>query len=316
MNTTAPPASQPIEVLSWNATVTREVVDPKNTALPGAQAEDIFANMWTTIEPQQLWKLVDVVELWRYRELLWLLAWPDIQVRYKQTVLGVVWAVLQPLAMMLVFSMIFGRIGQMRSGDLPYPLFVLAGLLPWLYFSNGISSASQSIVNNQNLITKVYFPRLLIPMGAIAAGFVDFAISMGLLALMGGIYGVLPGLGILMLGILLPVLVVVTLAVGTLLSALTVKYRDFKHIVPFMVQLWMFMTPAIYLHGTDSFGWPLRVLLPLNPAYGLIVNYRAAVLNGEFDFYALIISSFVSLCVLCLSSWYFCRIEREFADVI
>lgn len=120
----------------------------------------------------------------------------------------------------------------------------------------------------------------------------------------------------LMLAILLPVLVAATLAVGTLLSALTVKYRDFKHVVPFMVQLWMFMTPAIYMHGTSSFGWPLRALLPLNPAYGLIVNYRAAVLDGQFDFYALIISSLTSLCLLWLSAWYFGRIEREFADVI
>lgn len=270
----------------------------------------------TTIQCQEAWRLWDFAEHWRYRELLYMLAWRDIAVRYKQTILGAAWAILQPLAMMLVFSMFFGRIGHMPSGDYPYPIFVLAGLLPWFYFSNSISSAGQSVLGNQNLITKIYFPRLLIPIGSMIAGLLDFAISMGLLVVMMIVYGVQPGLGIIMLPVLLIALVAATIGTGVLLSALTVKYRDFRHIVPFMIQLWMFLTPTIYMNGADSFGPLQKAILPLNPVYGLIVNFRAAVLGGEFDFYALSISCSVSFLVVVTGCWYFRRVERNFADLI
>jgi lipopolysaccharide transport system permease protein len=268
------------------------------------------------IEPRSAWKIVDLDELWRYRELLYTLTWRDISVRYKQTVLGAAWAILQPLATMIVFSLFFGRVGKLPSGDLPYPIFVLAGLLPWFFFSNALTSASQSVVGNQSLITKIYFPRLLIPMGAVAAVLVDFVISFALLAVMMVIYGVLPGAQVLLMPVLICGLVAAALGIGVLLSALTVNYRDFRHVVPFTVQLWMFMTPAIYMDGGEAFGPRLQAILPLNPMYGLIVNFRAAALGGEYDLYALFLSGGVSLVLLLLGCWYFQRVERSFADVI
>jgi lipopolysaccharide transport system permease protein len=285
-------------------------------AIPRNQPRFADGLQLVVIEPQSEWQLVDLKELWRFRELLYSLTWRDISVRYKQSVLGVAWAILQPLATMIVFSLFFGRIGRMPSGEQPYPIFVLAGLLPWFFFANGLSAASQSVIGNQNLITKIYFPRLLIPMGAVAAGLVDFAISSALLAIMMVIYGILPGMQALILPVIVCGLIFAALGIGVLLSALTVKYRDFRHIVPFMVQLWMFMTPAIYMHGGESFGPTLQALLPLNPLYGLIVNFRASALGGELDLYALFVSGAISVVLLLLGCWYFRRVERSFADVI
>ena len=269
------------------------------------------------IEPRRPWSIVELRELWRYRELLFILTWRDIKVRYKQSVLGIAWAILQPLATMIVFSIFFGRVGNMATdGQVPYPVFVLAGLLPWFFFANAISSASQSVVGNQTLITKVYFPRLLIPMGAVAAGLVDFAISFVLLAVMMLVFALLPSTQILLLPLLVGLLVMASLGIGVLLSALTVKYRDFRHIVPFMIQLWMFATPAIYMQKADHMSPALRSLLPLNPAQGLIQNFRAAVLGGTIDFYSLGVSAAMSLILLAIGCFYFRRVEKSFADVI
>lgn len=267
------------------------------------------------IQPSSPLRVMDLRELWRYRELLFFLTWRDIKVRYKQSLLGASWAILQPLTMMIVFSLFFGRIGKMPSGDLPYPIFVLAGLLPWFFFSNALGTA-QCVVGNQNLVTKIYFPRLLIPMSAIGAGLVDFVIACGLLALMMVVFGIFPSPGIALLPVIVALLLAASLGIGILLSALTVKYRDFRHIVPFMVQLWMFMTPAIYMHGGPSFGPTLQAILPLNPVQGLILNFRVAVLGGEFDFYALTVSGFMSILLLLVGCWYFSRVERSFADLI
>jgi lipopolysaccharide transport system permease protein len=270
----------------------------------------------TVIERRPGWQFVDLGELWRYRELLFFLTWRDIKVRYKQTVLGAAWAILQPLATMVVFSLFFGRVASSPSADLPYPLFVLAGLVPWTFFSNAISSAGQSVVGSQNLVTKVYFPRLIIPAGAVGAGLVDFAISFGLLLAMMLFYGVSTGWGLALAPVLALGLMMAALGVGTLLSALTVAYRDFRYVVPFMVQLWMFATPAIYLQAEGALGPRSQALLPLNPAYGLIVNFRAAVLGGPFDHYALAVSGTVSLALLLAGGLYFRRVERGFADII
>src|SRR3990170_5667977 len=209
----------------------------------------------TVIRPSCGWVSLRLGELWKYRELLYFLTWRDVKVRYKQTVLGAAWAILQPLATMVVFSLFFGRLAQMPSADVPYPLFVFAGLLPWTFFSNAITAAGQSIVGSQNLVTKVYFPRLIIPMGAVGAGLVDFAITLGVLIVMMLFYGVYPGWGLLLVPFLSLGLVVAALGVGTLLSALTVAYRDFRYVVPFMVQLWMFATPAVYMHA-ETIGNP------------------------------------------------------------
>jgi lipopolysaccharide transport system permease protein len=269
----------------------------------------------TVIERRPGWQLINVRELWRYRELLRILTWRDIKVRYKQTVLGAAWAVLQPFATMVVFSLFFGRVAEAPPGDVAYPLFVMAGLIPWFSFSNSITSASQSVVGNQSLVTKVYFPRLLIPLGAVGPYVVDGIIALGMLLAMMIFYGVMPGWGMLLATLLLLGVVLAALGVGVLLAALTVTYRDFRYVVPFMVQLWMFATPAVYLQ-VDAVGPRGKLLLPLNPAHGLIVNFRAAALGGESDPYALGVSVAVSLVLLVIGCLYFRRVERGFADTI
>jgi lipopolysaccharide transport system permease protein len=237
-------------------------------------------------------------------------------VRYKQTLLGATWAILQPLATMLVFSLFFSRVAANPSSNVPYSLFVLAGLVPWMFFSNAIAQAGQSVVGNNNLVTKVYFPRLIIPMGAVGAGLVDLVIALGMLLAMMLWYRVAPGLSFVLVPCLTIGLVIAALGVGTLLSALTVAYRDFRHAVPFMVQLWMFATPSIYLQAGDGVSARLRYVLPLNPAYGLIANFRQAMLGGAIEAYSLAVSGVVSVLLLVVGCLYFRRVERDFADII
>jgi lipopolysaccharide transport system permease protein len=267
----------------------------------------------TIVERQPGWKFVDLAELWRFRELLYFLIWRDVKVRYKQTVLGAAWAVLQPFATMVVFSLFFGRLAQMPSADLPYPLFVFAGLLPWTFFAGALTSAGNSVVGSQNLVN---FPRLFIPMSAVGAGVVDFAIAFGMLLVLMLYYGVMPGAGMLFAPFIGLLLVMAATGFGTLLSALTVAYRDFRYVVPFMVQLWMFATPCIYMSETGFDGPAWRFLLPLNPAYGIILAFRAASLGGAWDLYSLGISGCVTLICLVLGCVYFRRVERSFADII
>jgi len=269
----------------------------------------------TIIEARPGWKFIDVREMWRYRELLYFLVWRDVKVRYKQTILGALWAILQPLATMLVFSVFFGRMAQMPAGNVPYPLFVFAGLLPWTFFSNAVTGAGGSVVGEQNLVTKVYFPRLFIPLGTVGAGLVDFAIALCVLMVMMLCYGKLPGVGLLALPALTLALLAAALGVGVTLSALTVAYRDFRHVVPFMVQLWLFATPCIYMK-TDTIGPRWNAILPFNPAFGIIKNFRAAALGEPFDWYSLSISSAVAIGLLIVGSLYFRRVERSFADII
>jgi lipopolysaccharide transport system permease protein len=280
------------------------------------QTADAAPTPVTIIEARRGLDLNGLRDLWRYRELLYFLTWRDIKVRYKQTVLGAAWAILQPLAMMVVFSIFFGRVANVPTGGVEYPIFVLCGLLPWFFVSNSISSAAQSIVSNQTLVTKIYFPRLIIPTSAVAAGLVDFGIGLGLLAPMIVFYGAQPGWQLLLLPVLAAGLVVLAVGVGTLLSALTVAYRDFRHIVPFSVQLWMFATPAIYLDSAESFGATWQTLLPLNPAFGLIANFRAAALGTEMNWQALGVSSTITAAILAVGLVYFRRVERSFADII
>lgn len=268
------------------------------------------------IERRTGWRLVDLGELWRYRELLFFLAWRDVKVRYKQTVLGAAWAVLQPFATMVVFSLFVGRLVQSTPGGTPYPLFVFAGLLPWTFFANSLSAAGTSVVGNQNLVTKAYFPRVLIPVSAIGTGLMDFAVAFGMLLALMAYYGVGPGLGVLLAPVVLLLLVTATLGIGVLLAALTVAYRDFRSVVPFAVQLGMFATPSIYLDAGAVVGPRWQALLPLNPAYGLILNFRRALLGGPFDWYALGVSAAVGVALLVLGGLYFGRVEQQFTDII
>jgi len=270
----------------------------------------------TIIEARPGWKFIDFAEIWRYRELLYFLIWRDVKVRYKQTVLGAMWAILQPVATMVVFSLFFGRLAELPAGSVPYPLFVFAGLLPWTFFSNALTQAGGSVVGSQNLVTKVYFPRLFIPLGAIGAGLVDYAIAFGVLVVMMLYYQVMPGVNMLLMPLLTLDLVAAALGVGVLLSALTVAYRDFRHVVPFMVQLWMFATPCIYMSTENALNPRWNAILPLNPAYGIILNIRAVMLNKPLDLYSLGISTAVAIVCLVAGCMYFRRVEQSFADII
>ena len=257
-----------------------------------------------------------MAELWKYRELLAFLVWRDVKVRYKQTVLGAAWAVLQPLATMLVFTLFLGPVAALPSDEVPYPLFVFAGLLPWTLLANAVTSSSQSIVGNQNLVTKVYFPRLIIPASAACVGLVDFGIAFVMLLVMMLGYGVPPGWGMLLVPVLVLGLMVAALGVGALLAALTVAYRDFRHAVPFLVQVWMFATACIYMQADAVVGPRWQAVLPLNPAYGLVSNFRQAVTGRPLDLYSLAVSGAVSLALLVAGCMYFRRVERTFADII
>lgn len=291
-------------------------LDGKGEVIPDGAVVRAAEPPVTVFERRSGWQVVDLSELWRYRELLFFLTWRDVKVRYKQTALGAAWAILQPLATMVVFSLFFGRVASSPSAATPYPLFVLSGLVPWMFFANAIGSAGQSVVGNERLVTKIYFPRLIIPMSAVGAGLVDLVIAFAmLLAMMLG-YGVLPGPGLALVPLVMLGLVVAALGVGMLLAALTVAYRDFRHIVPFMTQLWMFATPIIYLQAGDAIGPRWRWLMPLNPAYGLIDNFRRALLGDRPDLYTLTVSSGVGLALLLAGGLYFRRVERGFADII
>ncbi len=269
----------------------------------------------TRVERKSGWQVLDLRELWQYRDLLFILTWRDIKVRYKQTVLGAAWAILQPLATMVVFTAFLGPLVNQESLAYPYPIYVFVGLVAWSFFAGSISAAGSSVVGNQNLVTKVYFPRLMIPMGAMGPPLVDFAIAFVILLGLMLLYGVAWSPGLLLVPFLLLGLFLAALGVGTLLSALTVAYRDFRHAVPFLVQLWMFSTPVIYI-PESALGPKSHLLLPLNPAFGLILNFRRCVLGQPLDGYSLGVSLAVSLLFVVAGSFYFKRVERSFADII
>jgi lipopolysaccharide transport system permease protein len=256
---------------------------------------------------------LDARELWAYRELFLLLAWRDITVRYKQTALGAAWAVIQPLFTMVIFAVFFGRLAGMPSDGVPYPLFAYAGLLPWTFFANAVTASGNSLVGSTHLITKVYFPRVLIPAAAVTAGLVDFGVaSLTLVGLMAW-YGVAPGPNALMLPGLVALTTLLALGVGLWASALNVKYRDVRHALPFAVQVWMFLSPVIYPVGLVPERW--RWALRLNPVSGVIDGFRSALFGRPFDWAGLAASAALTIALLAWSAAYFRRTERTFADV-
>ena len=270
----------------------------------------------TIIEARSGWQWLDLREMWRYRELLLFLTWRDVMVRYKQTALGAAWAILQPMATMIVFTLFLGRALGVSDTGVPYPLYVYAGILPWTFFSGAITSAANSVVGNQNLVTKIYFPRLIVPLSAVGVGLVDLAVGFVMLLVLMAWFGVMPGWSFLLLPVLVLLLMLAAVGIGTLMSALTVAYRDFRHALPFGVQLWMFATPCIYLIPETAIGPRGQWLLPLNPAYGLILNFQRAVFDQPLDLYALGVSSAVGLLGVVVGTAYFRRVERSFADII
>jgi lipopolysaccharide transport system permease protein len=254
-------------------------------------------------------------ELWHYRELLYFLAWRDVTIRYKQAALGAAWAILQPLMGMIIFTLFFGRLARMPSGDIPYPIFVYAGLAPWTYFANVLNTAGNSLVGNSNLVTKVYFPRVLLPGASAAAGLLDLGISSTVLLLLMAYYGITPGWTVLWLPILLVGLVLVSVGVSMLFAALNVRYRDIKHAMPFLIQMWLFCTPIVY--PSTLVPEQFRPILALNPCWGLIDGIRSSLLAGHsFDAVAAGTSFLSAMALFVVGLLYFRSAERTFADVI
>jgi lipopolysaccharide transport system permease protein len=266
------------------------------------------------IESNKTWGTNQLRDLWGFRELLYFLTWRDVKVRYKQTELGIAWAIIQPLFTMLIFTLFFGRLAKVPSDNVPYPVFAYAGLLAWTFFSNAITNSGNSLVGSANLITKVYFPRMIIPGAAVAAGLVDFAIAFVILVLLMIYYGIMVTWNILMFPVLVLLTTLLALGTGMWLSALNVKYRDVRFALPFLVQLWMFVSPVIYPASflPEKYRW----LLWLNPMTGIIEGYRSALFGRRFDWIALGCSAVITFILLIYSSYYFRRMEKSFADVV
>jgi len=278
-------------------------------------AQELFSHGHVTrITPPNGWHILDFKELWAYRELLSVLALRDIKVRYKQTVLGVAWAIIQPLAAMLIFTIIFGRLAKIPSEGYPYAIFVYSALLPWTFFANALSTSGNSLVGSSHLVSKIYFPRLIIPMASIGGGLVDFLLSSVILLLLMIHFEVVWTDHLLMAPFLLLGVMLTALGVGILLSALTVSYRDFRFVVPFLIQIWMFLSPVVY--GVEFIPEKWRWLLLLNPMTGYIDGFRSAFLGKSFDWNALGISLVLSLIIFVISIAYFTKVERRFSDVI
>ena len=270
------------------------------------------------IEPPSRWALIDLGELWRYRELLLFLVWRDVKVRYKQTALGAAWAVLQPALTMAVFTVFFGRVAGLGTGDIPYPLYALSGILPWILFSTALTQATNSVVGSERLITKVYFPRLAVPLASVGAVTVDFLIGCGLLLVVALVYGYPPSVQLVLAPLFAGLVAVTAAGLGILLSGLNVMYRDFRYVVPFFVQLGMFATPMIYLRPdrlADQSPW-LKVLLAVNPLNALIDAFRQSWLGGPIPWAGVGVAAAVAVLSVVAGCLYFRSVEDRFADVI
>ncbi|MCC6354462.1 MAG: ABC transporter permease [Verrucomicrobiae bacterium] len=284
------------------------------TAVPPTPVEEIVIEAGKT--EKQYWR-----DLWRYRELFYVLSWRDIAVRYKQTVIGVAWAVIQPLLSMIIMTVVFGKVAGLPSeGDAPYAIMVFAAMLPWMFFSTSLSAASQSLVGNANLISKIYFPRMIVPASAVITSFVDFLVAFGMLLVLMVIYQFPPGWAMLTLPAFVVVAFFAAMGPGLLITALNVKYRDFRYVIPFIVQFGMYVSPVAYSSSLirEKFGETAFLLYSVNPMVGVIDGFRWAILGGESSIYwpGFAVSLALVAILLWLGVWYFRRTERTFADVI
>lgn len=271
--------------------------------------------METIIRPKKSLNLQDFKEIWQYRELLYFFSWRDLKVRYKQTAIGVAWAIFQPFITMVVFSIFFGGLAKMPSDNIPYPIFVYTGLLFWQFFSGSLSETASSLIGNQAIITKVYFPRLILPLSAVITKFIDFAIAAVILIGLMIYYGYTPNLiGILIIPLLLIITFMAAIGGGLFLSALNVKYRDVRYALPFFIQILLFVTPVIYPASiAGKYSW----ILALNPMTGVIQSVRAALLSATpINWFLIFLSFLASLIVLIIGILFFKKVERYFADVI
>jgi ABC-type polysaccharide/polyol phosphate export systems, permease component len=290
-----------------------------NLAATGSQQQttstpDVFEDAKIVIDARDAALGLHLRELWNYRELLLFLTWRDIQLRYKQTALGATWVIIQPLFTMLLFTLFFGKLAHMPSDNVPYPLFAYAGLVPWTFFSNALTNSGQSLVGNSSLISKVYFPRIYIPAGAVGAGLLDFAIASVLLLPMLIYYDVTITWRIFLLPAFALLATILALGVGMWLAALNVRYRDVRYAIPFLVQLWLFASPVIYPASIVPPKW--KWLLAVNPVTGVIEGFRASILGKEFDVSTILSSVIVTSLILVFSFFAFRRVEDSFADVV
>ncbi len=280
----------------------------KNTAQEGS-------SIVTILKPSSGLRGLDLREIWSRRELLFFLAWREIKVRYKQTLLGASWAILQPLFTMIIFTLFFGRLAKMPSDGIPYPVFVFAALVPWMFFSNGLTQASNSLINNAQLVTKIYFPRMLVPMASVLGGIIDFVLAFCLLVGMALWYGAPIHATVVWVPLLLVLAFVASLAAGLWLSALNVEYRDIRHAIPFLVQMWMFATPIAYPSSLLKEPW--RTVFAINPMVGVIEGFRWAILgDNTLPTMHLLVSSGIALVGLITGAFFFRRVEKRFADLI
>ncbi|PKL70360.1 MAG: phosphate ABC transporter permease [Methanomicrobiales archaeon HGW-Methanomicrobiales-1] len=266
------------------------------------------------IRPPRKWVPVDLHELWNYRELLTSFTIRDIKIRYKQTALGFLWAIIQPLFMMVIFTVIFGGFAKIPSEGIPYPLFSFAALLPWMLFSEGLTRSTMSMVANANIMTKVYFPRLIMPISGILSPVVDFAVSISILILMMAYYGFVPTINVVFLPLFILLALATSLGIGLWLSALNVKYRDFQYTVPFIIQLWMYASPVVY--PASMIPEAIRPLYGLNPMAGVIEGFRWALLGTEIPGAMIFVSVGVVVVLLVSGMFYFRRMEQYYADIV
>jgi lipopolysaccharide transport system permease protein len=267
------------------------------------------------IKPTSNWTSLKVGELWRYRELLYFFVWRDLKVRYKQTILGASWAILQPFLTMVVFSIFFGRLANVPSEDLPYPVFAYSALVPWTFFANGLTQASNSIIANAGMVKKIYFPRLTLPVATVLAGLVDFTLAFGVLLGMMFFYRIIPTINIIWLPLLLLLALVTSLGASMWFAALNVRFRDVRYIVPFLVQFWLFLTPIAYPSSLVPEQWQL--IYSLNPMVGVVEGFRWALLGTDTSPGPIIlVSALVAVIMFIAGLIYFRRMERSFADIV
>jgi lipopolysaccharide transport system permease protein len=268
------------------------------------------------LRPSKGWVALKLHELWRYRELLYFLTWRDIKVRYKQTVIGAAWAIVQPFTTMIIFSLFFGQLAGIPSDGLPYPIFSYTALVPWSFFAAALANASNSLVGSANLIKKIYFPRLVIPLSAVLSNVVDFCLAFGVLMLMMLAYGILPTVNVIFLPLFLLLAFSTALGVGLWLSAMNVQFRDVRYVVPFLAQAWLFITPIAYPSSLIQ-NETLRALYGLNPMAGVVEGFRWALLGTQTAPDAtILVSALASALLLVSGAFYFRRMERTFADVV
>lgn len=279
-----------------------------------ASAETNVSEKVTIIKPRKGWSMFDLVELWSFRELVYAMIMRDIKVRYKQTVIGVAWAVIQPVTTMLIFTLIFGKLAKIPSDGYPYPIFVFSGMLAWNFFSSSVSSAGLSLLANTNLVSKVYFPRIIIPIATIGVSFIDFCIACVILLILMLGYGQPITYKVLFVPFFLAGLIMVSAGVGSWLAAVTVTYRDFRYVITYMMQIWMYLTPVIYPVSFVPESW--RWLLYLNPMFAWINGIRACFLNQPLDRTGLLISLAFSIIIFAIGMFYFQKAQRRFADII